>query len=134
MPAPPRQQKGLGRTVWLTVEGGIALLVLKHYLGVSDHMVIDRLNRDWLMRLFCGLPLDGRMIRDMNLVSRWKVYLSRHLSVDKMQQVLVSNWKPFMTETHVGMMDATVFESRIFYPTEVKLLWESCSWVYKQNV
>jgi len=134
IPVPPRQRSGLGRKAWLTVEGGIALLVLKHYLGVSDHMVIHRLNRDWSMRLFCGMPLDGRKINDLNLVSRWRVYLSQYLSIDKMQQVLASNWKPLMTETHVGMMDATVYESRICYPTDVKLLWESCSWLYKQSV
>jgi transposase, IS5 family len=134
VPVPPRQRSGLGRKAWLTVEGGIALLVLKHYLGVSDHMVINRLNRDWSMRLFCGLPLEGRMIRDMNLVSRWRVYLSRSLSTDHMQRILVNHWKPYMAETHVGMMDATVYESRIGYPTDVKLLWESCSWIYKQSL
>lgn len=134
VPVPPRQRSGLGRKAWLTVEGGIALLMLKHYLGVSDQMVINRLNHDWSMRLFCGLPLDGRKIRDLNLVSRWRVYLSKYLSIDNMQGILVNHWKPYMAETHVGMMDATVFESRICYPTDVKLLWESCSWVYKQSV
>ena len=30
-----------------------------------------------------------------------------------------------MEQTHVTMMDATVYESNIRYPTDVKLLWES---------
>lgn len=134
IPAPARERSGLGRKSWLGIEGGIGLQVLKHYLGLSDHMLINRLNMDWSMRLFCGMPLDGRKIRDKNLVSRWRCYLSDYLDIDRMQKVVVDHWKPLMEQTHVGMMDATVFESRISYPTDVKLLWGSCQWIYGQIV
>ncbi len=36
-----------------------------------------------------------------------------------------------MEQTHVTMMDATVYESNIRYPTDVKLLWESNVKVYQ---
>ena len=37
-----------------------------------------------------------------------------------------------MESTHVLMMDATCYESYIRFPTDIKLLWESCDWLYKQ--
>jgi IS5 family transposase len=36
-----------------------------------------------------------------------------------------------MEQTHVTMMDATVYESNIRYPTDIKLLWESIGKVYQ---
>lgn len=36
-----------------------------------------------------------------------------------------------MEQTHVTMMDATVYESSIRYPTDVKLIWESIVKVYQ---
>ena len=37
-----------------------------------------------------------------------------------------------MTDTHVGMSDATVYESLMRYPTDVKLLWECCEYLQGQ--
>ncbi len=39
-----------------------------------------------------------------------------------------------MKETHVSMADATVYESRITYPTDIKLLWTSAHWLYQRIV
>ena len=49
IPSPLQNRSGRGRKPFLKVEGGIALLVLKHYTGLSDEMLIDRLNTDWCM-------------------------------------------------------------------------------------
>jgi IS5 family transposase len=44
VPEPKREQSAKGRKPWLNVSGGIGLLVLKHYLCLSDAMLIERLN------------------------------------------------------------------------------------------
>ena len=123
--SPRNEQSGRGRKPFLKVEGGIALMILKHYLGLSDELLIDRLNTDWCMQYFCGVQLGIRKIRDKNLVSWWRVYLGKHLNIAELQSVLIGEWKPYMQQSHVTLMDATVFESSVRYPTDVKLLWES---------
>ena len=125
IPSPLHIQSGRGRKPFLKVEGGIALLVLKHYTGLSDEMLIDRLNTDWCMQYFCGVQLNLRRIKDKNLVSWWRCYIARHLDVKELQSVVINYWKPYMEPRHVTMMDATVYESNIRYPTDVKLIWES---------
>ena len=130
IPSPRYENSGRGRKPFLKVEGGIALMVLKHYLGLSDEMLIERLNTDWCMQYFCGVQLGLRKIKDKNLVSWWRVYLGHHLKMDELQSVLIKNWKPYMEQTHVTLMDATCNESHLRYPTSVKLLWESITKVY----
>ena len=134
IPQPKRKLSGLGRKSWMNVEGGIALQFLKHYTKLSDQMLIHRLNADWTMQLFCGIRLGTSKIRDLNLVSAWRVYLARHMNVNKLQEQFAAHWKPYMEHTHVGMADATVYESRITHPTDIKLLWESCRWLYGQII
>jgi transposase, IS5 family len=131
IPAPPQAQSGRGRKPFLKVEGGIALLVLKHYTCLSDEMLIDRLNTDWCIQYFCGVQLNARRIKDHNLVGWWRCYIGMHLDIKEMQKVVVPFWKPYMEQTHVSMMDATAYESNIRYPTDVKLLWESIEKVYQ---
>src|SRR5262245_20755941 len=75
IPAPKRERSGLGRKILLTVKGGIGLMILKHYLGASDEMLIQRLNTDWCMQYFCGIQLGTKVIRNKNLVSDWCSYL-----------------------------------------------------------
>jgi transposase, IS5 family len=128
--APAYEQSGRGRKPFLKVEGGIALMVLKHYLGLSDELLIERLNTDWCMQYFCGVQLGLRKIKDKNLVSWWRNYLGTHLNIDELQSVLIKDWKPCMEHTHVTLMDATCNESHLRYPTSVKLLWESIVKVY----
>lgn len=128
----PYSKSGLGRTPWLDVKGGIALLVLKHYLQLSDELLIQRINTDWSMQLFCGILLrPDERIRDTNLPSWWRTYIGKHLNIDAMQIELAKHWKPFMEQTGVGMQDATCYESRISYPTDVKLIWNCCHEVYQ---
>ena len=124
IPSPAQTNSGRGRKAFLKVEGGIALQVLKHYTGLSDEMLIDRLNTDWCMQYFCGVKLGFRKIKDRNLVSWWRCYIARHLDIKELQAVLISTWKPLLEQTHVTMMDATAYESNLRYPTDVKLIWE----------
>jgi transposase, IS5 family len=130
IPLPAYEKSGRGRKPFLKVEGGIALMILKHYLGLSDELLIERLNTDWCMQYFCGLQLGVRKIKDKNLVSWWRAYLGYHLNIAELQEVLIGTWKPHMEQTHVTLMDATCYESHLRYPTAVKLLWESIVKVY----
>lgn len=131
VPDPKGRVSGKGCKSWFDVKGGIALQVLKSYYRISDALLIEQLNGNWQMQLFCGIRLKhGEQIKDKDMVGRWRSYLSRYMDIDKMQQSCAGAWKPYMQHVHTGFTDATVFESYIEYPTDAKLLWKSCSNVY----
>ena len=121
-----------GRPAWMDVRGGIGLQVLKSYLGLSDEKLLDRLNTDWVLQYFCGIRLSpGQWIRDKDLVGRWRRYLSEHIDYAPFQLELAKHWKPLMKDTQAILMDATCYESHLRYPTDVKLLWECCEWLWE---
>ena len=130
--APPKGKlSGRGCKSWLTVEGGIALMIAKHYLQLSDAMLIERLNTDWALQLFCGILLKpNERIKDEDLPGRWRSYLGRYLDIGKWQLCLAKEWKADMENIHVGLTDATCYESYIAYPTDAKLIWKSCNEVF----
>jgi len=129
----PDQQAGRGAPRWLSNQGMLALMFLKHYLNVSDKQLIDRLNTDWSLQIFCGKLLrDNEQIRDTNLPSSTRSYLGEHLELEALQATLLSHWKQDIENSHVLLMDATCYESYIRFPTDVKLLWESNVWVYEK--
>lgn len=131
VPTPAHHKNGLGRKPWFDVKGGIALQFLKHYLQLSDELLMQRLNTDWCMQLFCGILLrPEERIRDGNLPSWWRSYIGKHLNIDAMQKQFAEHWKPYMQGTGVGMQDATCYESRISFPTDVKLIWNCCHETY----
>src|SRR5688500_12590539 len=57
IPAPRHSLSGIGCKPWFDLKGAIALLILKHYTGLSDEMLIERINYDWSMQMFCGIQL-----------------------------------------------------------------------------
>ncbi len=127
---PAAEQKG--RPAFMNIQGGIALQVLKSYLGLSDEKLIDRLNSDWVLQYFCGIQLkSGQWIRDKDYVGRWRRYLARHIDYDAFQKALALHWSDFIQRPAVVMMDATCYESHLRYPTDVKLLWESCQVLWR---
>jgi IS5 family transposase len=133
VPSPKGKLSGRGCKSWLTVEGGIALLIAKHYLQLSDAMLIERLNTDWALQLFCGIQLKPHeRIKDDDLPGRWRGFLGRYLDIDKWQLCLAKEWKVDMENTHVGLTDATCYESYITYPTDAKLIWKSCNEVFNE--
>lgn len=94
-------------------------------------MLIDRINTDWCMQMFCGILLKPHeQIKDKNLPSSWRGYIGRRLDINALQKELAAYWKPYMNETNISSEDATCYESRIEYPTDIKLLWQSCNEVY----
>jgi transposase, IS5 family len=129
--SPPFSKSGLGRKPWFDVKGGIALQFLKHYLQLSDELLMQRINTDWSMQLFCGILLRAdEKIRDTNLPSWWRNYIGSHLNIEAMQKEFARHWKPYMQQTNIGMQDATCYESRISFPTDVKLIWNCCHETY----
>lgn len=122
-----------GRRSIFSVEGGIGLQILKMRYGVSDAKLIELLNENAMMQLFCGIRLrPGQYIRDKDIVGRWRKFLGLRLSPEALQKQLANNWAPKMEQTNVGLSDATCYESYVRYPTDVKLLWECCEWLWKQ--
>lgn len=131
IPKPKRALSGKGRPAFFEVQGGMALQVLKAYYSLSDAKLIELLNANWQMQLFCGVLLcSGEQIRDLDMVGRWRRYISHYLNLDALQLICAAAWKPWMEHPHLGLCDATVFESHIAYPTDTALLWKSCCDVY----
>lgn len=131
VPLPQGKMSGRGCKSWLTLEGGIALLIAKHYLQLSDAMLVERLNTDWALQMFCGISLKVyEKIKDRDLPGRWRKYIGQHLDINKWQVHLVSAWQTDMTNTQMGFTDATCYESYVTYPTDVKLIWKCCQEVF----
>lgn len=132
IPPPKHRISGKGCIPWFDVRGGIALQILKSYYRISDAILIEQLNGNWEMQMFCGMKLkSGERIKDNDIVGRWLSYLGKHLNIDKLQISCVQHWKPYMQHIHTGFVDATVYESYITYPVDAKLIWKSCCDVYK---
>ena len=131
IPKPKGELSGKGCKAFFDVRGGMALQVLKAYYKCSDARLIELLNANWQMQLFCSMQLDkGEQIRDQDIVGRWRRYLSRYLDIDRLQLICAARWKPWLKHPHLGLCDATVFESYIAYPTDATLLWKGCCDVY----
>ena len=131
----PEENKGPGAPRWFSSQGMLGLMFLKPYLGLSDEKLIERFNTDWALQLFCGKLLkDNQRIKDKAIVSRIRSYIGEHTDWQQLQDVLIRHWKRNMDNTHVLLMDATCYESYMRFPTDVKLLWESCHWVFEKQL
>lgn len=131
----PKENDGPGAPRWFSNRGMLGLMFLKAYLSISDEKLIERFNTDWSLQLFCGKLLsDDEQIRDKAILSRIRTYVAEHADWQEIQRVLINHWTQDMNDTHVLLMDATCYESYIRYPTDVKLLWESCHWVFEKQL
>jgi hypothetical protein len=131
IPKSKHNVSGKGCKPWFDVKGGIALQFLKHYLCLSDELLMQRINTDWSMQFFCGIQLKNHeVIKDTNLPSYWRGYIGKHLDIAAMQKEFAGHWKAEITQTNISSEDATCYESRISFPTPVKLLWDCCNKVY----
>lgn len=131
----PEENQGPGAPRWFSAAGMFGLMFLKSYLSLSDEKLIERFNTDWSLQLFCNKLLkDGQKIRDKAIVSRIRSYIAEHTDWQELQDVLIKHWKRDMNNTHVLLMDATCYESYVRFPTDVKLLWESCHWIFEKQL
>jgi hypothetical protein len=113
-------------------QGMLALMFLKSYVGCSDRKLINYLNGNIDFQMFCGIFLGPERINNFKIVSDIRCHLSRCLDIKMLQEVLATYWKPYLKETNIMLEDATCYETSMRYPTNVKLLWESTEWSYRQ--
>lgn len=132
----PKIKRGpQGAPPTFSIEGGLGLMFLKHLSNLSDAALIERINTDWHYQMFCGLPPKiHHQIKDKDMVGRWRRFFGLRLDINKLQEILAKNWKGDLPQTHVCMSDATVYESHIKYPTDVKLLWDCVEWLREEMV
>jgi transposase, IS5 family len=117
---------------WLDIKGALAAQVLKsYYNGISDKKLLEKINLNEVYQWFCFCSLKGdEQIKDKNLLWRWRAFLGTYMDLDSLNAEQLMSWKSSLEHLHFRMSDATVYEVNIAYPTGVKLLWQSCEWVY----
>ena len=129
----PDYKHGKGAPRWLSNQGMLAMMFLKHHLNLSDRQLIERFNTDWSLQIFCGKVLKSEeKIRDYNLPSSVRSYIGANVDLSALQSILLSHWRSDIENTHVLFMDATCYESYVRFPTDIKLLWESNVWIYEK--
>ena len=112
-------------------EGEIALMFLKPYTGLSDNGLIEMLNGSIHMQMFCGVLIAPSLpIKDGKIVSAIRNRLALRLDIVKQQSVLYKKWDSLLKDMDLCMSDATCYESHLRYPTDIKLMWECCEWLY----
>ncbi len=122
-----------GRKALFNLHTKLALMFLKSYTGFSDRKLVEHLNTDFAFQFFCEIYLrPDEYIKDYKIVSKIRVELSKRVDWQQFEKVLAHHWKPYLTNVHVGMCDATCYESDLRFPTDPKLLWECCEWTYGQ--
>jgi hypothetical protein len=129
----PNHHERRGKKPEFELQGKIALQFLKSYSGLSDEQLMERLSSDYVYQFFCGVYYrPGDKIPGFKIISDIRCELASRMKTVDLQKTLADYWKPYMRDTHVMFTDATCYESYIRYPTDVKLLWESCEWTYEQ--
>ena len=112
-------------------EGEIALMFLKPYTRLSDDGLVEMLNGSIHMQMFCGVLIDpSQPIKDGKIVSAIRNRLAFRLDIVKQQSVLYKKWDSLLKDKDLCMSDATCYESYLRYPTDIKLMWECCEWLY----
>jgi len=113
--------------------GKLALMFLKHYCGCSDKKLIEQLNGNVYYQIFCDILLaPGQHIENFKIVSHIRCEIASLLDIDKSEEVLMDSWRPYMSNLNSITCDATCYESSIKYPTDIKLLFDSVTWLYSQ--
>lgn len=131
----PEKKNPAGAPSYLTRAGYFGLMFLKHYTGLSDEKLLAAFQTNYAYQMFCGCRLKvGQVIRDNAFVSRTRSYLAKYCDMNKVQKVLIEAWKGKLENTNVLMMDATCYEVHLRFPTDVKLLWESCTFLWEEQI
>lgn len=120
-----------GNKPMFSLEGEIALMFLKPYTGLSDDGLVEMLNGNIHMQMFCGVLIDpSSPIKNGKIVSAIRNRLAHHLDIKSLQKILFGRWKGEMTNLDRCLSDATCYESHLRFPTDIKLLWEACEWIH----
>lgn len=131
----PEKKTMVGAPSWLPPQGYFGLMFLKHYLKLSDEKLLERFNTDWAIQMFCNVLLsDNEMIKDNSFVSKVRGYLGKHVDFEEFQHKIIENWKDEIPDKNILLEDATCYEVYIRFPTDVKLIWESCEWLWAKQI
>lgn len=131
----PQKKSRRGVKPYFDNKGMLAVMLLKHELGVSDEALIEHINTNVCMQLFCHMRLAPfQCIRDTGIVSRIRSYIAHQADLSQIQAILVEHWRAYIDFQHFLKIDVTCIESYIRFPTDVKLLWECCEWIYDQQL
>ena len=111
----------------------IALMFLKSYTSLSDKHLMARLKCDWAMQFFAQVYLrpNGPNV-NYKIISKIRSELASVMDIEELQGIMCNHWKGELKQTHISLFDATCYESYIRYPTDEKLLWDGCEWIYKK--
>ena len=124
------RKKPQGNKPMFPPEGEVALMFLKSYTGLSDDRLVEMLNGNIHMQMFCGVLINPEYhIKDGKIVSAIRNRLVSALDIKELQTVLYEKWSPELPNKDLCLSDATCYESHLRYPTDVKLLWECCQWL-----
>lgn len=111
--------------------GKLALMFLKNYIGCSDEKLMEQLNGNIYYQIFCDIVLEpGMHLNNFKLISQIRCEIASVLEIDKIEKILMDNWKPYMTNHNSITCDATCYESSIKYPTDIKLLLDCVMWIH----
>lgn len=120
-----------GNTPLFPPEGEVALMFLKPYTGLSDDGLIEMLNGSIHMQMFCGVLIDpSQPIKNGRIVSAIRNRLAPRLDIVRQQSVLYKKWESLLKDKDLCMSDATCYESHLRFPTDIKLMWECCEWLF----
>ena len=119
-----------GKKPMFSPEGEVALMFLKSYLATSDDGLVEMLNANIHMQIFCGVYVDPEHpIKNGKIVSAIRNRLAEVLNIKELQKILYDSWANELKNKDLCLTDATCYESHLRYPTDVKLLWECCEWI-----
>ena len=78
-----------GRKPMFSPEGEIALMFLKPYTGMSDDGLVEMLNGNIHMQMFCGVLIDpANPLKDGKIVSAIRNRLAPYLDLKSLQKIL----------------------------------------------
>lgn len=81
-------KKPQGNKPTFPLEGEVALMFLKPYTGLSDDGLVEMLNSNLHMQMFCGVLIDpARLIKDGKIVSAIRNRLAHYLDIKELQKI-----------------------------------------------
>ena len=126
--------KSKGPKPYFDLRAKLALMILKPYFSCSDHQLMERLRTDWSVQFFCNVYIRIEDELPNYKVIKIRCELSQVLDLQALQKEFATSWSDDMQEKHVSLSDATCYETSMRYPTDEKLLWEGCEWIYKESL
>jgi len=127
------RNKKKGRTSFFSPRGKLALMFLKNYTGLSDRKLLENLAANYQYQFFCDMHiLPGEKLPNFKIISEIRIEIAKKLDIKELQKIFANYWKPYIKDRNSILQDATCYESAVRYPTDVKLLWESNEWIYRQ--